>query len=154
MKLTYCGTEVELPITVTGGLKGSGTAENPWLIETYQDFETVRDLVSKGLSFDGEYLKMVNDITLPEGWKPIGITKDGKHDIQNGAEPAALQRQSGRHRQDPDRARGRTSAAGLREGREGFQSEYLRQADRGLRPGKLSVRAWVLTVRSHLRSTM
>lgn len=70
VKLTYCGTEVELPITVTGGLKGSGTAEDPWLIETYQDFETVRDLVSKGLSFDGEYLKMVNDITLPEGWTP------------------------------------------------------------------------------------
>ena len=85
VKLTYCGTEVELPITVTGGLKGSGTAEDPWLIETYQDFETVRDLVSKGLSFDGEYLKMVNDITLPEGWTPIGVTKDGSNNIQSGA---------------------------------------------------------------------
>ncbi len=85
VKLTYCGTEVELPITVTGGLKGSGTAEDPWLIETYQDFETVRDLVSKGLSFDGEYLKMVNDITLPEGWTPIGVTKDGTNNIQSGA---------------------------------------------------------------------
>ena len=85
VKLTYCGTEVELPITVTGGLKGSGTAEDPWLIETYQDFKTVRDLVSKGLSFDGEYLKMVNDITLPEGWTPIGVTKDGTNNIQSGA---------------------------------------------------------------------
>ena len=85
VKLTYCGVEVELPITVTGGLKGSGTAEDPWLIETYQDFETVRDLVSKGLSFDGEYLKMVNDITLPEGWTPIGVTKDGTNNIQSGA---------------------------------------------------------------------
>ena len=83
--LKYNGAQVELAITVGGGLKGSGTAEAPWLIETYQDFETVRDLVASGVSFEGEYLKMTEDIALPDGWTPIGVTKDGSNNIQSGA---------------------------------------------------------------------
>ena len=70
--LAYNGVQIVLPITVSSSLKGSGTEEDPWLIETYQDLETVRDMASKGLSFAGEHLKMVNDITLPDGWTPIG----------------------------------------------------------------------------------
>ena len=83
--IKYNGAQVELAITVGGGLKGSGTAEAPWLIETYQDFETVRDLVASGVSFEGEYLKMTEDIALPDGWTPIGVTKDGSNNIQSGA---------------------------------------------------------------------
>ena len=65
-------------------LKGEGTEEKPYLISTADDYKTVADLVSKGVSFDGKYLCQEADITLPEGWQPIGVTKDGSKNIQNG----------------------------------------------------------------------
>ena len=70
--LRYRGAAVELPIRVGGGLRGSGTAADPWKIETQRDLETVRSMVEKGMSFAGEYLEMTGDITLPQGWTPIG----------------------------------------------------------------------------------
>ncbi len=72
--LKYAGLEIELPIRVGGALKGSGTAEDPWKIESAADFETVRELVEQGMSFSGEYLEMTEDVTLPEGWSPIGAS--------------------------------------------------------------------------------
>ena len=72
--LKYAGLEIELPIRVGGALKGSGTAEDPWKIESAADFETVRELVEKGMSFSGEYLEMTEDVTLPDGWSPIGAS--------------------------------------------------------------------------------
>ena len=65
-------------------LKGEGTQEKPYLISTADDYKAVADLVSKGVSFDGKYLRQEADITLPEGWQPIGVTKDGSKNIQNG----------------------------------------------------------------------
>ena len=72
--LKYAGLEIELPIRVGGALKGSGTAENPWKIESAADFETVREFVEQGVSISGEYLEMTEDVTLPEGWSPIGAS--------------------------------------------------------------------------------
>ena len=72
--LKYAGLEIELPIRVGGALKGSGAAEDPWKIESAADFETVRELVEQGVSFSGEYLEMTEDVTLPDGWSPIGAS--------------------------------------------------------------------------------
>lgn len=66
-------------------LNGTGTVEDPYLIADAQDYQDVYDLVAEGISFEGMYLKQVNDITLSADWEPIGITKDGTHNIQSGS---------------------------------------------------------------------
>lgn len=68
----------------TQTLKGSGTQEDPWQIATAEDYQTVYNMVADGQSFEGQYLKQMADITLPEGWKPIGVTKDGSNNINSG----------------------------------------------------------------------
>lgn len=70
-KVTY--KEVDLDV-----LEGSGTAEDPYQLKTTQDLVYLQQWVNKdGRSFENIYFKMVNDITLPEDWEPIGCTKDG-----------------------------------------------------------------------------
>lgn len=65
---------------------GKGTKSSPYLIKTTSDIEALRDKVNtEGFSFEDMYFQLVEDITLPSGWKPIGVTKDGKKDLQNGA---------------------------------------------------------------------
>lgn len=57
-------------------LTGSGTLEDPYLIENAQDYQDVADLVADGLTFKGLYLKQTADnITLPDNWEPIGVAK-------------------------------------------------------------------------------
>ena len=65
--------------------EGEGTKENPYKIKDANDYKNVAKLVAKGASFSGKYLIQENDITLPNGWRPIGITKDGSVNIKNGA---------------------------------------------------------------------
>ena len=66
-------------------LRGSGTEEDPYLIRSAQDYLTVAESVAKGVSFDGMFLRQERNITLPSGWKPIGVTKDGSNNIQSGS---------------------------------------------------------------------
>ena len=142
VKLTYCGTEVELPITVTGGLKGSGTAEVSVADRNLSGF---RNRARSG--FQGTQLRW----RVPEdGQRYHPARRLDAHRRDEGwyeqhperRKPAALQRQSGLLRQDPDHSRRRTSAAGLCEGRDGIQPEHLWQEDRGLRSGKQLFRRW------------
>ena len=65
-------------------LSGSGTQEDPYLIKTAEDYQSVAELVAEGIPFKDAYLRQENDITLPAGWKPIGVTKDGSNDIKRG----------------------------------------------------------------------
>lgn len=47
--------------------------------------EDLRDKVNKeGFSFEDTYFQLAEDITLPDGWKPIGATKNGRVDLQGG----------------------------------------------------------------------
>lgn len=65
--------------------EGKGTESFPYLIKTASDIEDLRDKVNKeGFSFDDTYFQLTEDITLPTGWKPIGVTKDGRKDLKNG----------------------------------------------------------------------
>lgn len=68
----------------TVSLKGSGTQEDPWQIASAADYQIVYDQVAQGESFAGQYLKQMTDITLSDDWKPIGVTKDGRTNIQSG----------------------------------------------------------------------
>ena len=65
--------------------EGKGTESFPYLIKTASDIEDLRDKVNKeGFSFDDTYFQLAEDITLPDGWKPIGTTKNGRVDLQGG----------------------------------------------------------------------
>ena len=74
----------QIKVSVVNNLKGSGTEDAPWEIHTAEDYKLVYNLVAEGTTFEGKYLKQMADITLPADWAPIGITKDGTHDIKSG----------------------------------------------------------------------
>ena len=58
-------------------LPGSGTAGDPWLIESMDDLEEVRQAVAEGRNFAGQYLKLTADLQLPADWKGLGTLKEG-----------------------------------------------------------------------------
>ena len=66
---------VKQPITMPVVFEGSGTQAEPYLIKTTEDLVRLSEMVAGGLSFAGEYIKMVNDITLPTDWVPLGTGK-------------------------------------------------------------------------------
>ena len=77
-----CVTVTEAPLP----WGGNGTESSPYLIKTVSDMEALRDKVnSEGFSFENTYFQLAEDITLPDGWKPVGVTKNGRKDLQNGA---------------------------------------------------------------------
>lgn len=78
-------------------MNGDGSADSPYEIATVSDIEYIRDSVNSGLSFDGVFFKFVSDITLPNGWTPIGCTVDGtnKFDPRNPDEKDNLRAFSG-----------------------------------------------------------
>lgn len=63
---------VKQPVVMPTVFEGAGTQEDPYLIKTADDLVRLSTLVADGLSFVGEYFKMVADITLPASWEPIG----------------------------------------------------------------------------------
>lgn len=78
---TACVTVTEAPLP----WEGNGTENSPYLLKTASDIEALRDKVNtEGFSFENTYFQLTVDITLPTGWKPIGVTKDGRKDLKNG----------------------------------------------------------------------
>ena len=69
----------------TSDFEGEGTAENPFIIRTAEDLVKLQELVATGKSFSGVVFQVVDDITLPANWEPIGCTKDGSVNINAGA---------------------------------------------------------------------
>ena len=67
------------------GFAGDGTQNNPYKLRNADDLLELQRLVASGNSFAGINFIVVNDITLPANWEPIGCTKDGSSNIQNGA---------------------------------------------------------------------
>ena len=58
-------------------MEGSGTEKNPYKIENVEDLIAVKEKVNdEGNSLKGVYFKMTGPITLPEGWTPIGASKE------------------------------------------------------------------------------
>ena len=63
---------------VEAKLQGTGTEADPYQIATAQDYQTVYDLVAAGYAFKDQYLAQTKDVTLAEGWKPIGSDSDNR----------------------------------------------------------------------------
>ena len=83
--ISYNGKTVTQKIQLVNfDLKGDGTEENPYLLSSAADLQTLRDSVAAGQSTEGKHFKMTADITLPDNWQPIGCTKDGSNNIKRG----------------------------------------------------------------------
>lgn len=72
---------VAITINSTAGLigdrlTGAGTQEEPYLISTAADYQTVAELVAQKVSFKDMYLKQTQDIELPADWESIGCLID------------------------------------------------------------------------------
>ncbi len=64
---------------------GSGTSGNPYELGTPEDFEELaRRVNDEGEDFAGVYFVMTDDVTLPDGWTPIGCLAPGAADAGDG----------------------------------------------------------------------
>ncbi|MDR1247471.1 MAG: S-layer homology domain-containing protein [Clostridiales Family XIII bacterium] len=61
---------------VLSTLDGKGTADDPYLINSYADLLVVHDFVNSGNTLQGINLKLTADIELALGWTPIGKLKN------------------------------------------------------------------------------
>lgn len=69
-------------------LGGTGTSEDPYQISKAEDYVFVGEMVAAGYSFAGQYLAQTADVTLPEGWTPIGCLIDPSVGHINGGKNA------------------------------------------------------------------
>ncbi len=77
--VSYNGMTAEIPVSlIRYAFKGSGTQEDPYLLENAADLSALSAEVNAGDAFTGKYFKITNDITLPDGWTPIGTLREGK----------------------------------------------------------------------------
>lgn len=64
---------------------GKGTESAPYELSDAKDLQILYDYVAAGKDTSGIFFKLTTDITLPENWKPIGVTIDGTNNIKKGA---------------------------------------------------------------------
>lgn len=86
IEVSFDDLVVKQPVEMPTVFEGTGTQEDPYLIKTADDLVRLGALVADGLSFVGEYFKMVADITLPASWEPIGksLTKPFSGNFDGG----------------------------------------------------------------------
>ena len=79
--ISYNGVSVEQPIKVSKiEFKGSGTENDPYIIETPNDLKNISNLNLSGELFKDTYFKFsdnIESITLPDKWIPIGMSSRG-----------------------------------------------------------------------------
>lgn len=64
-------------VTVKMQMEGSGSEQDPFLVSTAADLQTLYSMVKEGNSLEGVFIRMTDDIELPADWDPIGVLKDG-----------------------------------------------------------------------------
>ena len=82
--VTWTDSDVAAVAVGMDDFKGSGIPSDPYQIGTPEEMVKLNTLVANGQSMEGVYFKLTSDITLPDGWTPIGVTKDGSNNIQDG----------------------------------------------------------------------
>ena len=71
-------------VTVKMQMDGSGSEQDPFIVATAADLQTIYDMVKEGNSLEGVYIKMTADIELPADWDPIGVLKEGETQTAQG----------------------------------------------------------------------
>lgn len=59
------------------GFTGTGTENDPYLIENVEHLQRIKSLVEGGDALAGAVFQLANNITLPEDWEPIGVNNGG-----------------------------------------------------------------------------
>ena len=72
---TYRKVTTTLPITCQADFKGSGTEEDPYQLSKPEDFALLSSMSQNGETFSDIYFKMMNDVTLPGEWTPVGTSQ-------------------------------------------------------------------------------
>lgn len=81
----YNTVRVMQPIKIVEqNFDGDGTQANPYKLTSAKDMQTLNNIVASEQSTEGMHFEMMENITLPNDWKPIGVTKDGTNDIKKG----------------------------------------------------------------------
>ena len=82
--ITYKKATLEIPVTVNGyKFKGSGTKDDPYLLENAEDCVGLSREVSTGKTYSDNYFKITANITLPTDWVPVGGPKEGQVFVPN-----------------------------------------------------------------------
>lgn len=80
-----CSSPGGIYLNVTGSaFEGQGTEASPYKLSTAKNLTRLKKLVKAGKIPENTYFVLTDDITLPEGWTPIGETIDGTNDIKRG----------------------------------------------------------------------
>lgn len=83
-----CSSPGGIYLNVTGSgsaFEGQGTEASPYKLSTAKNLTRLKELVKAGKIPENTYFILTDDITLPEGWTPIGETIDGTNNIKSGA---------------------------------------------------------------------
>ena len=81
-----CSSPGGIYLNVTGSaFEGQGTEASPYKLSTAKNLTRLKKLVKAGKIPENTYFVLTDDITLPEGWTPIGETIDGTNNIKSGA---------------------------------------------------------------------
>ena len=71
--VSFMDHTVNLDITVSPFLEGEGTKNNPYKLKTQSDLQLLKKRVNEdGVTYEGAYFAVINDIIIPEVWEPIG----------------------------------------------------------------------------------
>ena len=65
----------QVAITYQDAFQGKGTAQEPYQISGQADLRKLQTMVNGGASMAGIYFKLLEDITLPADWVPMGCLK-------------------------------------------------------------------------------
>lgn len=84
----------------------------------------------------GLYFKMMNDITLPADWTPLGCTKDGSIDIKRGENLHAFSGILDGNGKTLTVPKDGLPLLGYVNGSRGQEPEHLRRGDQRLRSGQ------------------
>ena len=80
-----CSSPGGIYLNVTGSaFEGQGTEASPYQLSTAKNLIRLKKLVKAGKIPENTYFVLTDDITLPEGWTPIGETIDGTNNIKSG----------------------------------------------------------------------
>lgn len=79
-KRSSIATLILTDIPGTEALDGSGRSDDPYLINSIEDLQTLKSIVENGYGLEGKFMRMTDDLTLPSDWEPIGNLKDGLED--------------------------------------------------------------------------